>query len=190
MPPGDDSSKLVLLRERHCQASGCNAVFYICKSCDRGQRYCSPSCRARARRLQHCVASRQYQKSPEGREGHRDYQRAYRERLRAALTLFAATLAALCTLHVPPLLIQFPAAPPTAPVPPFVIDQSSNSDVFGSSCGSDRPRATPHASSQRHPRTPTPHRWPIPSRGLRCLVCGRPGYLQKGDPHEPEFPRK
>jgi len=190
MPPGDDSSKLVLLRERHCQASGCNAVFYICKRCDRGQGYCSPPCRARTRRLQHRAASRRYQNTPEGRAGHRDYQRVYRERVRAALAVFAAALAVLFTLRSLPLVIQPITAPPTEPVPPRVTDQSSNSADSGSSCGSDRPRSTPHASAQRHPCTPTPHCWPIPSRGLRCLVCRRPGYLQKGDPHEPAYPGK
>lgn len=68
------------LRQRLCRAPGCDALFFICPSCDRGQRYCSPPCRRRARLAQLRAASRRYQASGEGRLGHRDRQRAYRQR--------------------------------------------------------------------------------------------------------------
>lgn len=160
MPSGTASSEPVLLRERRCRASGCHKIFYVCKSCDRGQRYCSPHCRDRTRRLQRRLASARYQRTPAGRQGHVDYQRAYRERLRAR-----------------------------SAIPP-VTDQSSAFSDFGSSCGSDPVRPVPHSHFEPRPRTHTP-----PPRHLvlpvsRCLVCGRPGYLQKRDPYEPEYPQK
>ena len=68
----------VVLRQRVCRA--CNAVFVLCRSCDRGQRYCSPECRLPALRQQRRRANRRHQDSPEGRLDHRDRQRAYRKR--------------------------------------------------------------------------------------------------------------
>ena len=148
------SGQPVLLRERRCQSSGCQKAFYLCKSCDRGQRYCSPDCAALSRRLQHRRASARYQQTPEGRQTHRDCQNAYREQQRARSAM--------------------------APVVP-VTDLSSNFSDSGSSCLSDDARPTPHSHIPPTPRTPPPHpRSTVPS-GFRCLVCGRPGYLQKRD---------
>jgi len=72
-----------LLRQRRCGARNCGALFWICRSCDRGHRYCSPPCRRLQRREQLRQANRRHQQSPEGRADHRDRQRAYRRRLRA-----------------------------------------------------------------------------------------------------------
>jgi len=160
MPSGTASSEPVLLRERRCQASGCHKVFYLCPSCDRGQGYCSPPCRAQARRLQHRTASARYQRTPEGRAGHCDWQRAYRERLRAR----AAT--------------------------PPVTDLSSIFSHSESSCGSDHAQPSPHTHRQPRPRTPAPHPRHMAPPGLRCRVCGRPGYFQKRGPYEPDYPGK
>ena len=66
--------------ERRCHAHACGALFYICRSCYRGQRYCSEGCRQRTRREQKRGANRRHQQSPEGRLDHRDHQRAYRQR--------------------------------------------------------------------------------------------------------------
>jgi len=70
----------VVLRPRRCRR--CNAVFWICPHCDRGQRYCSSFCRIPARRQQRRGANRRHQQSPEGRADHRDRQREYRHRCR------------------------------------------------------------------------------------------------------------
>ena len=70
----------VLLRQRQCGVESCGAVFYLCSSCDRGQRYCSERCRERARRQQRRAANRRHQRSDEGRLDHRDRQREYRLR--------------------------------------------------------------------------------------------------------------
>jgi len=71
----------VPFRQRFCRAQACGAVFYVCRSCDRGQRYCSEHCRGKARREQRRAANRRHQRSQEGRLDHRDRQREYRRRL-------------------------------------------------------------------------------------------------------------
>ena len=68
------------LRQRWCR--GCLELFLVCRSCDRGQRYCSERCRAPARRAQRSAARLRHQRSPEGRADHRDHQRALRRRRR------------------------------------------------------------------------------------------------------------
>ena len=68
------------LRQRWCR--GCRDLFLVCRSCDRGQRYCSERCRVPARRAQRSAARLRLQRSPEGRADHRDHQRALRKRRR------------------------------------------------------------------------------------------------------------
>ncbi len=72
----------VELRQLFCRGSGCGVMFYICRSCYRGQVYCGDECRRRMRRQQRRRANRRHQQSREGRLDHRDRQRAYRERRR------------------------------------------------------------------------------------------------------------
>ncbi len=72
--------------ERRCHAPGCGVLFFICRSCYRGQRYCSGPCRQTARREQRRAANRRHQQSDEGRLDHRDRQRAYRQRRIARVT--------------------------------------------------------------------------------------------------------
>jgi hypothetical protein len=76
MTPGEE----IPLRQRFCRAQACGAVFYLCRSCDRGQRYCSDRCREKARRQQRRAANRRHQRSAEGQLDHRDRQREYRTR--------------------------------------------------------------------------------------------------------------
>lgn len=49
--------------ERRCHAPGCGVLFFICRSCYRGQRYCSGPCRQTARREQRRAANRRHQHS-------------------------------------------------------------------------------------------------------------------------------
>jgi hypothetical protein len=63
-----------------CRAAGCGGLFFICRSCYRGQAYCSPRCRERARREQRRRANRKHQMSWEGRLDHCARQAAYRRR--------------------------------------------------------------------------------------------------------------
>lgn len=74
------TGRQALLRQRQCRVESCGAVFYLCSSCDRGQRYCSERCREKARREQRRAANRRHQESDEGRLDHRDRQREYRLR--------------------------------------------------------------------------------------------------------------
>lgn len=78
-------SPQTLFHQRFCKASDCRALFFICSHCDRGQSYCSPSCRSLSRLKQLRAARRRHQQSPEGRLDHRDRQRAYRLRKSASV---------------------------------------------------------------------------------------------------------
>ena len=70
----------LVLRQRFCRGRTCGKLFWICRHCDRGQRYCGPLCRQQAYRQQRRLANRRHQQSLEGRLDHRDRQRAYRHR--------------------------------------------------------------------------------------------------------------
>lgn len=69
---------------RACRAPLCHAIFFICSHCDRGHCYCSEDCRRQARLGQRRCANGRHQRSEEGRLDHRDRQREYRLRRRAA----------------------------------------------------------------------------------------------------------
>ena len=68
------------LRPRQCCEPSCGAMFAVCASCDRGQRYCSVQCRIRQRRTQVRAAGKRYQASDAGKRAHCRRQQAYRER--------------------------------------------------------------------------------------------------------------
>ena len=68
------------LRPRHCCEPSCRAVFSVCASCDRGQRYCSEACRKQRRVVQVRAAGKRYQESESGRWTHCRRQQTYRER--------------------------------------------------------------------------------------------------------------
>ena len=94
-----------VFRQRVCQFPPCSAVFYLCRHCDRGQRYCSSRCREKSRRLQRREANRRYEQSLglEGRLDHRQRQREYRQRLKARVTDQSSLRASTCVnLRVTP----------------------------------------------------------------------------------------
>jgi hypothetical protein len=70
----------VELRRRQC--GSCREMFVICRSCDRGHRYCSRECSGRARAASLRRARRRHRHSPEGRADHRDAERRRRLRRR------------------------------------------------------------------------------------------------------------
>ena len=74
------------LRAKVCVSESCGDVFYLCRSCDRGQRYCGEACRSLSRQEQRRRANRKHQGTPEGRLDHRDHQRTYRRRLQERVT--------------------------------------------------------------------------------------------------------
>ncbi len=63
-----------VFRQKRCLF--CLCIFWICRSCDHGDRYCQASCRQSARAEQRRQANRRHQRSLEGRLDHRDRQRA------------------------------------------------------------------------------------------------------------------
>jgi len=65
----------------------CHKQVRICRHCDRGNRYCSDTCAASARREQLREARRRYQRSPIGRERHMLRQRRWRQKRRAVVEL-------------------------------------------------------------------------------------------------------
>ena len=66
------------LRMRSCHVSNCRTLFFVCKGCDRGQRYCSQKCREESRRQQKHEANSRYQRTERGKLAHLLRQRAYR----------------------------------------------------------------------------------------------------------------
>jgi len=63
-----------------CRA--CLAMVVVCRSCDRGQRYCSPLCAREKRQHRVREAGRRYQQTARGREAGATRQRRWRERRR------------------------------------------------------------------------------------------------------------
>ena len=100
-----------VFRQRVCHFPPCGAVFYLCRHCDRGQRYCSPRCREKALRLQRRQANRRHQQSREGREDHRDRQREYRQRLKARVTDKSSLPPSRYGNLTPPAASEFDQAP-------------------------------------------------------------------------------
>jgi hypothetical protein len=96
-----------------CARPSCGLVFFLCRHCDHGRRYCGAACVRGARRASLDGARRRYQASPEGRRRHADRQRRYRERLRQAASV---------TYHPPSprppgVARSSPSAVPTAEMP-------------------------------------------------------------------------
>lgn len=95
----------VPLRQRFCRAPACGGAFYVCRCCDRGQRYCSKGCRDQARREQRREANRRHQRSEEGRLDHRDRQREYRRRLAGRRVTDQGSREEVCASTLPLLLL-------------------------------------------------------------------------------------
>lgn len=70
----------VVLYLRVCRYEPCGKVFYICRSCFRGQGYCSDLCKQFNRRMQCREANRKHQESEEGRLDHNQRQQDLYER--------------------------------------------------------------------------------------------------------------
>jgi len=85
-----------------CRLPECGGIFHICRSCYRGQRYCSPHCRHIARRRQLKAANLRYRKTPEARLDQRDRQRSWRQRHKYSVMdqgSFALPSAAVSVCH-------------------------------------------------------------------------------------------
>ena len=60
----------VLLLEIQCR--WCRCLFYLCRSCFRGQAYCCDLCRVAARRENHRKAQQRYRQTLKGKKAHRE----------------------------------------------------------------------------------------------------------------------
>jgi hypothetical protein len=154
----------VVFRQKRCRA--CNAVFVICRSCDRGQRYCNPGCRVAALREQRRRANRRHQHSPEGRLDHRDRQREYRKRCARRRVTDTSSVA----LTSPGNISTWPRESEKTVVP-----LSFRGSLLGCRVAfSWREREAEHPRRQ--------------SAVLRCVICGRSGRFI--DPFPPSWGRR
>jgi hypothetical protein len=62
----------------------CSCRFAVCRSCDRGQAYCSRRCASSSRTIQLRESRRRYRHSAAGSEAHREQEGRRRERRRRA----------------------------------------------------------------------------------------------------------
>ena len=65
---------------RRYLCAACRTAVLICSHCDRGHRYCTPTCAEEARHEAVRAAGRRYQASRRGRRAHAQRQRRYRAR--------------------------------------------------------------------------------------------------------------
>ena len=202
----------VVLRPRVCFE--CRTGFFLCFRCDRGQRYCSPACRRRARLRQRRSANRRNQQSPEGRLNHCDRQKAYRRRKaeearqQSARNQGSAAVdgstssspAAATETTRGPFPDTSPNAlpsswPETQPTPQHnaqrarqqnVTDQGSLLINCSASSSHAATPTTRRAFPDTSPSALSPRRPETqPTRWLRCCVCGRTGRFVDPFPHIP-----
>lgn len=69
---------IVLLVRIECRR--CAQIFFVCRSCWRGQAYCCEECRQAAQREARRKAQRKYRQTPKGKETHRLQERNRRLR--------------------------------------------------------------------------------------------------------------
>lgn len=65
----------LVLRRGFC--GFCGAMFFVCRDCERGQRYCGKDCSTKARRQNCRQYNRDYQETMQGRLNHAGRQKAY-----------------------------------------------------------------------------------------------------------------
>ncbi len=68
-------------RLRPVRCKRCDRCFNLCRSCDRGQRYCSDDCRYHGHQKILQKARRKYANSEKGKQNNRERQRRWRKRM-------------------------------------------------------------------------------------------------------------
>ena len=131
------------LREVTCRQ--CGRVFYLCRSCDRGQCYCSDECRATARRAKLQRARAKYAHSARGRENNRLRQRRFRQ-------------------------CRYPPLRSIKKIEKSVTDHPSHEGQGMMSWGHDQHETLPGPPPRHHG-----HRSRHPTQARFCHICGRPG---------------
>src|SRR5271163_591725 len=115
----------------------CRALLRVCRSCDRGQRFCL-ACRPLVRRANCRSYERDYRSTEKGRESNRERQRRHRERP-AVITHPASPIS-----QDPP-APSAPAPQPASPVPPehtIARGEASAPKVMGGSGAPAQPLVT------------------------------------------------
>jgi len=141
----DDSEELRLER---CTA--CQALFWICRPCYRGQGFCGLSCKTTARTSSKRHARLRHRQSVEGRLDHRDRERDRRRRVRDQEVDRVAD-------HTPRFLAAVTrVCPPPDPTPPI----SGAVAIDGHEPDDTRILDIP-PTTDRRPAT--------------CRICSRPG---------------
>lgn len=156
-------SKPEALRVRHC--SRCEKLFFLCKKCDRGQRYCDAVCRIAGQQAMRRRAAARYRQTAEGKAGQRDRQRAFRERREAngvSVTHQGSASSMTVLLHwimylaarLYAVALQFSeAAPPKA----VISNESSHCACCGAlSVWTERATANRRRLTENRPRIPHP----------------------------------
>jgi len=103
----------VPFRQLFCRGGGCGLMFFICRSCYRGQAYCSERCRQESRQEQRRKANRRYQQDPEVRRDHRDRQREYRKQFRESRVTDQSSLVDCSWGSICAPLVKTEAEPPS-----------------------------------------------------------------------------
>jgi len=70
------SMDIVFLKKIQCKH--CGSIFYVCRSCWRGQVYCGDICRRIAQLRAHRESERLYRQTEKGREAHRQGEKKRR----------------------------------------------------------------------------------------------------------------
>ena len=129
----------------------CRRQVVLCRSCNRGQAYCSRACSARSRSERRREARGRYRRTERGRETGRNRQRRYRIR-QADLARAAARAAAPETA----------AGAPSGDASAAPGDAGSEKTVTDHSSGPARPPLAAAMTARERRESP-----------LRCAVCGR-----------------
>jgi hypothetical protein len=167
----------------------CQALFYLCRRDDRGQRYCPGRCQELARQRSRKEARRRHQRSELGRLDHCDAQRRYRaRRVMDQGSKKLARTARVCRA--------------SAPDPSMVDATASDARTHET-----HDEASPmHSATEKPPRSLTLHRQvaaalhratraathpPQHLASVRCAVCSRPGrFVREGFVRPPRRARR
>jgi hypothetical protein len=114
-----------------CERADCRQVFFLCRRCDRGDRYCSRACAQRARHATLRAAGRRYQQSRPGRRQHAARQARYRGRGAAREKVTHQTSRAPGSCGI----VALPAAPSVTPA----AEQEEPSDAAAAAARSPVP---------------------------------------------------
>jgi hypothetical protein len=157
----------------------CQALFYLCRRDDRGQRYCPGQCQALARQRSRKEARQRHQRSELGRLDHCDAQRRYRaRRVMDQGSKKLAPTARVCRASAPDPSMVDPAASDAR-------NHETHDEITPMhSAAEDPPRARTlyrQVAAALHRSITAATHPPQHLASVRCAVCGRPGrFVREG----------